>query len=60
MKVHPNILELRNIATVASLTVDCALRRRESRGIHYNIDCPVSEWNPMDFEDKKAADTILT
>jgi L-aspartate oxidase len=60
MKVHPNILELRNIATFAKLTVECALRRKESRGIHYNIDCPVSAWEPLDFENKKASDTILT
>ena len=40
MKVHPDILELRNIAIVADLTVACALRRHESRGIHYSIDYP--------------------
>lgn len=38
MKIHPDILELRNIATVADLSVECALRRQESRGIHYNLD----------------------
>lgn len=40
LKLHPDILELRNIALVASLTVQCARKRRESRGIHYNIDFP--------------------
>lgn len=39
-KTHPDIIELRNIATVAHLTVQCALRRHESRGIHYNLDYP--------------------
>lgn len=43
MKVHPDILELRNIAIVADLTVECALRRQESRGIHYSIDFPSTE-----------------
>ncbi len=42
MKVHPDILELRNIATVADLSVECALRRQESRGIHFNIDYPLT------------------
>lgn len=40
MKVHPDILELRNIAIVADLSVQCARQRKESRGIHYNIDYP--------------------
>jgi len=40
MQVHSDIIELRNIAIVAALTVECALRRRESRGIHFNLDFP--------------------
>jgi L-aspartate oxidase len=40
MKVHSDILELRNIAIVADLTVECALKRHESRGIHYSLDYP--------------------
>lgn len=38
--LHPDIIELRNIAQVAALTVKCALMRKESRGIHYNTDYP--------------------
>lgn len=39
-QIHSDIIELRNIATVADLTVECALRRKESRGIHYSLDYP--------------------
>ena len=34
------LLEMRNLARVSSLMVQCAAERRESRGLHYNSDFP--------------------
>jgi len=39
-RITPDILELRNLVAVASLIVDCAMRRNESRGLHFNTDYP--------------------
>jgi L-aspartate oxidase len=51
--VSRDLLELRNICTVAELIVACALRRKESRGLHYTIDYPQLATND------EPADTIV-
>ena len=62
MKIHSDIIELRNISIVADLTVQCALKRKESRGIHYSLDFPpVNNPDEIDLVDQctNAHDSIL-
>jgi L-aspartate oxidase len=52
-KVTPDLVELRNLADVAHLIVECARRRKESRGLHYLLDFP-------EPDDRYLRDTVIT
>jgi L-aspartate oxidase len=52
-KVTGDLLELRNICTIAELIVRCAMQRKESRGLHTTIDYPYLD------DDHGRKDTLL-
>ena len=52
-RITNNLIELRNIALVSALIIESALLRKESRGLHFNTEYP------MTSDPATAKDTIL-
>ncbi len=52
-RITSELLELRNLVETASLIVECAIRRHESRGLHFTLDFPEKD------DSRPPADTVV-